>query len=186
MSTSRFPLVEYDDASSEVREIYDDILKYHSFLPNWFKSQGGNPNILRGNWMKVKLNLFSGMVPLILKQMILVSISRARDCAYCTAIHGHSLKTLSAEFNDGVPFGLDEDLHHPLVPASYQVALDVVTRIGMDPYRTHQEDFDLLAEEGFSTAEIQELAGVAGLAIFVNTYADISGVPIDLEVAHLN
>lgn len=185
MSSLRFPLVEYQDASAEVQLIYDDILKYHHFVPNWFKCQASNPGILKGNWAKVKVNLFVGEVPLILKQMILLSISRARGCKYCVAIHAHSLKLLSAELNGGKIFDLPDNLDSFLIPSSYKVAVDVVTRIGMNPQSTSAGDIQELADEGFSTPEIQELIAQADLAIFINTFSDIAGIPVDEEIKAL-
>lgn len=185
MSNTRFSLVEYEDASPEVKEIYDDILQFHRFVPNWYKCQATSPGILKGNWEKIKATLFSGEIPLVLKQMILLSTSRAKGCEYCIAVHTHALSTLSAELGHGNDIDFSQNLDNPLIPSSYRVAVKVVTRIALDPLKTSSADFEELADEGFSNSEIQELIAQADLANFVNTFAEISGLPLDKEIAEL-
>ena len=49
-------MVSYEEASPEVQAIYDDTKKTLQlpFVLNWFKCQGNNATLLKGNWGKLK------------------------------------------------------------------------------------------------------------------------------------
>lgn len=185
-TATRFPVIEYSDASGAVKEIYDDILKYHSFVPNWYKTQGTNPQILAGNWGKIKSTLFTGVVPLVLKQMVLWSISKSRKCHYCETIHFLEAKSLQGEISSDPTFDLTNDLDNPLIPQTFRAAVTILTEVATNPLQTKTEHYDALRDEGFNDQEIRELFAQVGLAILMNTYADISGVMVDEEALSSN
>ena len=62
----------YEDASPEVKAIYDDTKRTLQlpFILNWFKYQRDNELFLKVNWSKVKNTLMEGQVPNVLKQCI--------------------------------------------------------------------------------------------------------------------
>jgi len=74
---SRFKMVSYEEASPGVREIYDDTKKTLQlpFVLNWFKCQGSNELLLKGNWSKLKNTLMEGKVPNVLKELIIYKVS---------------------------------------------------------------------------------------------------------------
>lgn len=183
VAVKRFEFVSYEDASLEVREIYDDIMKTMGmpFVINWFKCQGGNPNLLRGNWAKVKYTLCSGQVPMLLKQLILFKVSRERGCKYCTFLHKTTSDSLGKELCTDEGWAVSENLDSAHVPSSFKVGVEVVSRLALDPLATTDDDFELLRDEGFSELEIQELMAQADLINMLNTIADISGIEIDAE-----
>ncbi len=67
----RFKMVDYENASAQVKDIYDDTKKTLQlpFVLNWFKCQGDNATFLAGNWAKLKSTLMQGEVPNVLKQL---------------------------------------------------------------------------------------------------------------------
>lgn len=182
----RFPVIEYKDASEQVKATYDDILKYHSFVPNWYKTQATIPTILKGNWEKVKATLYQGIVPLVLKQLVIWSISKARQCHYCETMQSMATNALGSELSHDPGFQLTTNLDSPHLPKSYKTAVDVLTEVAMDPLKTADAHYDALRDEGFSEVEIRELFAQVGLAILFNTFADISGVMVDEEALSSN
>ncbi len=180
----RFKAIEYEEASAEVREIYRDTMQTMStpFVLNWFKCQGANPTLLRGNWQKVKATLFSGQLPMLLKQLILYSVSQRRGCQYCTFLHGATADALGPQLCDIEGFKVTDDLESSVLPSSYKTAIRIVTRCALDPLSTTDDDFEALRDEGFSDAEIQELMAQADLVNMLNTIADVSGIAIDAEL----
>jgi len=177
----RYPIVEYQDATDEVKAIYDDIKIYYSFVPNWYKTQALTPQILSGNWEKVRSTLYEGKVPTVLKQLVTWSISKARQCQYCESMHSFAANLLGSELNLSPGFKLTENLDNELIPSSYKVAVDVLTQVGRNPLETKESHYDALRDEGFSESEIRELFSQVGLSIFLNTFADIAGVLVDKE-----
>jgi alkylhydroperoxidase family enzyme len=88
--------VEYEDASPEVRAVYDEIMDTMGSpsVLNTLKALGHNPRVLRGVWSMLKATLIEGEIPELLKQLILFRISIVAGNEYCTSLHGHAALNL--------------------------------------------------------------------------------------------
>ena len=84
------PLIEYEDASPEVRAVYDDIreVRQTDFINNFWKGLANNPEQLRATWERIKVVMAPGSIDAVTKEMIYVAVSVANSCEYC--IHSHS------------------------------------------------------------------------------------------------
>ncbi len=182
--TKRFKIVEYSQAPAETKKVYDETMQQMGipFVLNWFKCQGNNPVLLRGNWEKLKSSLLEGKVPFILKQLIIYNISQKKGCQYCAHAHGLMADSLSKTLSDEEGFKVTEHMESDHIPSSYKSAIRITTQAALHPANTTDEDFEELREEGFSEEEIQELMGLADLTNMLNTLADISGIKIDNEL----
>ena len=181
---NRFQIVEKHEASPEVQEIYEDTMREMGlpFVLNWFKCQGSNPTLLRGNWEKLKSAMLRGQILFILKQLIIYNISKHKGCEYCTYAHGLIADNLSETLTDDANLKVTENIFSDYIPSSYKTAIQVVTNCALAPHNTTEEDFERLRDEGFSDPEIQELMALADLTNMLNTIADISGIKIDNEL----
>ncbi len=181
---TRFNPVSYEEASPEVQAIYDDTKKTLQipFVLNWFKCQGSNPTLLRGNWAKLKSTLMEGNVPNVLKQLIIYNVSKERNCEYCAQAHGIFADSMSQMISDNENFRVTEDLESPIIPESYRTAIKVVTKAALNHDKVTAEDFAQLETAGFDNSEIQELMAQADLVNMLNTLADISGIKLDNEL----
>lgn len=184
MLNARFNIVEYTAADQEVKSIYDETMKQMGipFVLNWFKCQGSNPTLLRGNWEKLRSTMLIGQIPFVLKQLIIYNISQKKGCQYCAHAHGIMADGLSKTLTDNEGVKLTENMDGDFIPSSYKTAIRIVTKCAMSPSETSAEDFEELREEGFSDIEIQELMALADLTNMLNTIADISGIKIDNEL----
>ncbi|GAB4194586.1 MAG: hypothetical protein OHK0057_25280 [Thermoflexibacter sp.] len=90
--------------------------------------------------------------------------------------------SFSKTFNEADGFKVTQNMNSNYIPASYKVAIDVVTKCALTPAATTEEDFEKLRDEGYSDIEIQELMALADLTNMLNTIADISGIKIDNEL----
>ncbi|MCP4332647.1 MAG: carboxymuconolactone decarboxylase family protein [Gammaproteobacteria bacterium] len=84
------PLIEYEDASPEVRAVYDDIrtVRQTDFINNFWKGLANNPVQLHQTWEQIKTVMAAGTIDAMTKEMIYVAVSVANSCEYC--IHSHS------------------------------------------------------------------------------------------------
>ncbi|GAA4920336.1 carboxymuconolactone decarboxylase family protein [Mucilaginibacter defluvii] len=182
--SQRFKLVEYEDAGPEVKLIYEETMKEMGipFVLNWFKCQGNNPTVLRGNWEKLRNTMLRGSVPFVLKQLIIYNISNLKGCDYCAQAHGIIADSLGKTLTGENDLRLTNNLDSSYIPSSYRKAISIVTRCALAPRSTTDEDFEELRDEGFSLEEVQELMALADLTNMVNTIADISGIKIDNEL----
>ena len=176
-----FPIIEYNEASSEVREIYDETMELLGTpqVLNWFKCQGSNYPLLKANWEKLKGNLIEGELPMLLKQLLLYKISKERGCKYCTFIHKTTADSLSETVCEDDKFNATDDLESSHIPESFRVALKIVPALAANPHDTSDAHFEALYDARFSRTEIQELMAQASLCVMFNMIADIGRIEID-------
>jgi AhpD family alkylhydroperoxidase len=87
-------LVEYSDASSEVRAVYDDIMttRKTDWINNFWKALAHDPATLRRTWESVKQIMSPGALDPLTKEMIYVAVSATNLCGYCIASHTASAR----------------------------------------------------------------------------------------------
>ena len=82
-------LIEYAEASAEVRAVYDDIMatRKTDFINNFWKALASHPPTLRRTWESVKAVMAPGALDVLTKEMVYLAISATNGCAYCIASH---------------------------------------------------------------------------------------------------
>ena len=85
-----FGLIEYHDASPEVRAVYDDIMatRKTDWVNNFWKALASHPPTMRRIWENVKQVMAPGALDPLTKEMIYVAVSVTNNCGYC--IHSHT------------------------------------------------------------------------------------------------
>ena len=86
---STLGLVEYADASEEVRAVYDDIMATRgtNWINNFWKALAHDPITLRRTWESIKQIMAPGALDPLTKELIYVAVSATNQCAYCIASH---------------------------------------------------------------------------------------------------
>jgi len=86
---STFGLIEYQDASPEVRGIYDDIMSTRKtdWINNFWKALAHDPVTLRRTWQSIKEIMAPGALDPLTKEMVYVAVSVTNQCGYCIASH---------------------------------------------------------------------------------------------------
>jgi AhpD family alkylhydroperoxidase len=89
-----FGFIEYQDASPEVRAVYDDIMATRKTdrVNNFWKAIAHDPATLRRTWESVKQIMGSGALDPLTKEMIYVAVSATNQCGYCIASHTASAR----------------------------------------------------------------------------------------------
>lgn len=82
-------LIEYADATPEVRAVYDDIMatRRTDYINNFWKALAHDPATLRRTWESIKQVMAPGALDALTKEMIYVAISASNQCGYCIATH---------------------------------------------------------------------------------------------------
>jgi AhpD family alkylhydroperoxidase len=82
-------LVEYADASPEVRAVYDDIMAVRKtdWINNFWKALANDPATLRRTWESIKQIMGPGALDPLTKEMLYVAVSATNQCGYCIASH---------------------------------------------------------------------------------------------------
>jgi alkylhydroperoxidase family enzyme len=178
----RNAVVEFDSASPEVQSVYKEIMDTMGMPEplNVLKTLGNNPIILRGVWSMVRSTLIEGQIPELLKQLILFKISVIAGNEYCTSLHAHAALNLDPTLTyDDLKTLVDGECSANL-PASYPVAIDIVSRAALEPKSVADEKWDFeeqLRDEGFTESEIDELLAVGYFSVMMNMVCDAYEVP---------
>jgi AhpD family alkylhydroperoxidase len=82
-------LIEYKDASPEVRAIYDDIMttRKTDWINNFWKALANDPAALKRTWEDIKQIMAPGKLDALMKELIYVAVSVTNQCGYCIASH---------------------------------------------------------------------------------------------------
>lgn len=82
-------LIEYDEASPEVRAVYDDIMttRRTDWINNFWKALAHDPATLRRTWESIKEIMAPGALDPLTKEMIYLAVSVTNQCGYCIASH---------------------------------------------------------------------------------------------------
>lgn len=82
-------LIEYEDASPEVRAVYDDIraTRQTEYINNFWKALAHDAALLRRTWESVKAVMGRGELDPLVKEMLYVAVSVTNQCGYCIASH---------------------------------------------------------------------------------------------------
>ena len=88
-SMATLGLIEYADASPEVRAVYDDIKATRNvdWINNFWKALAHDPATLRRTWESIKQIMAAGALDALTKEMIYLAVSATNQCPYCIASH---------------------------------------------------------------------------------------------------
>ena len=123
-----FGLIEYEEASPEVRAVYDDIMATRKidWINNFWKALANDPATLKRTWNDIKQIMGPGALDPLTKELIYVAVSVTNQCGYCIASH-----TVSAR-NKGMTDEMFKELMSVVgmanetnrLSAGYQVEID--------------------------------------------------------------
>ena len=87
-------LIEYKDASAEVRAVYDDIMttRQTDWINNFWKALANDPPTLKRTWEDIKQIMAPGALDPLTKELIYVAVSVTNQCSYCIASHTAAAK----------------------------------------------------------------------------------------------
>jgi AhpD family alkylhydroperoxidase len=82
-------LIEYADASPEVRAVYDDIMttRKTDWVNNFWKAIAHDPAALKRTWETAKAVMAPGALDPLVKELLYLAVSITNQCGYCIASH---------------------------------------------------------------------------------------------------
>lgn len=89
-------LIEYEDASDEVRAVYDDIraTRQTEYINNFWKALAQHPPTLRRTWKTLKEVMTSpGELDPLTRELIYIAVSVTNGCEYCIASYTAAART---------------------------------------------------------------------------------------------
>ena len=91
-------LIEYAEASAEVRAVYDDIMatRKTDWINNFWMALANHPPTLRRTWESIKQVMAPGALDPLTKEMLYLAVSAANGCEYCIASHTAAASSIAA------------------------------------------------------------------------------------------
>ncbi len=132
-----FGLIEYKDASPEVRAVYDDIMatRKTDWVNNFWKAVAHDPATLKRTWEDIKQIMAPGALDPLTKEMIYVAVSVSNQCDYCIASHTAAAQKkgmTDAMFKELMAVvGMANETNR--LVAGYQVEIDKQFKSGRSP-----------------------------------------------------
>jgi AhpD family alkylhydroperoxidase len=132
-------LIEYQDASAEVRAVYDDIMatRKTDWINNFWKALAHDPVTLRRTWSSIKEIMAPGALDPLTKEMIYVAVSVTNQCGYCIASHTAAARKAGmtdAMFDELMAVtGMANETNR--LASGYQVEIDEKFLTGSQPKR---------------------------------------------------
>lgn len=171
----RIELIEKENASDEVRAIYEDIEAAFGMIPNLFKTYAHFPALLQVNWEKTKVLLMGGELTRELKESIAVVVSAANSCNYCVASHSMALQMMG--FNQERIDDLTKNIESPQITPRDKKILEYTRKATLTPHKITEEETDELKALGLSESQIVEVLGVMELFTGYNKFIDSLAIP---------
>ncbi|MBW8884359.1 MAG: carboxymuconolactone decarboxylase family protein [Planctomycetia bacterium] len=121
-------LIEYEDATPEVRAVIDDIKRVRQIdeVNNFWKALANHPDTLRRTWEALREVMKPGALDDLTKEMLYVAVSIANNCDYC--IHSHT----AAAFNKGMTERQYQELVAVVAMAHHTNAIANALKIPVD------------------------------------------------------
>lgn len=122
-------LIQYEDASPEVRAVFDDIKRTRNVpdVNNFWKALANHPETLRRTWEALREIMKPAALDPLTKEMLYIAVSVANNCDYC--IHSH---TASARAK-GMTAAQYAELLAVVGMASQTNALATALKVPIDP-----------------------------------------------------
>ncbi|MBX9751399.1 MAG: carboxymuconolactone decarboxylase family protein [Roseococcus sp.] len=122
-------LVEYADASPEVRAVFDDIKSKRGVadVNNFWKALAVHPPTLARVWENLQQVMAPGALDPLTKEMLYLAVSATAGCQYCVASHTSAARAK----------GMDDAMHGELLAVIAMAAetnrLAEALRVPVDP-----------------------------------------------------
>ncbi|OHE77237.1 MAG: alkylhydroperoxidase [Verrucomicrobia bacterium GWF2_62_7] len=88
------PMIHYDIASDEVRQVFNDIMQTRGVdrVNNFWMVLANHPPTLKRIWAEVKEVMAPGVLDPLVKEMIYIAVSATNGCEYCSHSHTASAR----------------------------------------------------------------------------------------------
>lgn len=177
----RYVLTDYENASKETQAVYDDYMRTTgaTSVPIWLQSMGHSDALTRAYWERAKGTLFSGSLPLPLKEMVVFVVSAKNGARYCSACHAQCVLSLDKAISLEDLKAMVKSKPDFEVPPFYRSVVEFAAKVAENSLSIEDEDFEELLDEGFSKQEICEIIAVIDLATMFNVYTNTLRLDLD-------
>lgn len=180
---SRFKQIKHPNGNPELAALYQQALEAglegsEAGVPtNFITSMSQRPDLLAAMMTLMKGTIIEGVIPSTVKQMILMAIAMQNDCQYCSVAHTKALEAMGVPTDVIQSCASDPELTQ--LPPTQRAMIRFSLKTARDPKSLTDDDFQTLRDYGLSDGEIMEVTMLAACGNLLDTWADVSGIPLD-------
>ena len=174
---ARLPVISYEKADDDTREIYDGIKSKFGGVPNIFKGMANSPVALKA-YLKLDEMIAGGNFSPVEQDIVRMTVSQYNECSYCLAAHtaGLLLKKMSKDEILRIRKGEPTDPKHAALIA---FTLKVIETKGF----VRDKDLTAFRDAGFSDVHAAEITAIIAQKMLSNYFNHINDTDLDLPAA---
>ncbi len=172
---TRIPLLEREDVTPEVANIYDALLKARGVVPNMFKTLAHTPALALATAGYLKALLSDGALPGWYKELIATRMSVLNASEY--AVRAHSLSAKQKGASDERIAAAKADFEQGPFTSSEKLGLRCADKIHRSGRDLDDDSFSEL-KNAYDDAQIVELIATAAVFEFFPRFVDGLRIPI--------
>ena len=172
-----------EDASGEVKAMYDKDLAAQGYVANYTRAFSARPDVLQG-WLALKDAITSGMDPR-LYELATVAAATAMRSSYCSLVHGNILATGYYPAEQVVSIAGDKDEAAAALDAADTAVVRFARKVAEEAEQITPEDVGELRRLGFSDADVFNVILAAAARCFFSKVLDATGTLPDAALHDL-
>jgi uncharacterized peroxidase-related enzyme len=172
-----------EDASGEVKAMYDKDLAAQGYVANYTRAFSARPDVLQG-WLALKDAITSGMDPR-LYELATVAAATAIRSSYCSLVHGNILATGYYPPEQVVSIAGDGDEAAAALDAADAAVVRFARKVAEEAEQITPEDVGELRRLGFSDADVFNVILAAAARCFFSKVLDATGTLPDAALHDL-
>jgi len=172
-----------EDASGEVKAMYDKDLAAQGYVANYTRAFSARPDVLQG-WLALKDAITSGMDPR-LYELATVAAATAMRSSYCSLVHGNILATGYYPPEQVVSIAGDGDETGAALDAADAAVVRFARKVAEEAEQITPEDVGELRRLGFSDADVFNVILAAAARCFFSKVLDATGTLPDAALHDL-
>jgi len=172
-----------EDASGEVKAMYDKDLAAQGYVANYTRAFSARPDVLQG-WLALKDAITSGMDPR-LYELATVAAATAIRSSYCSLVHGNILATGYYPAEQVVSIAGDGDEAAAALDAVDAAVVRFARKVAEEAEQITPEDVGELRRLGFSDADVFNVILAAAARCFFSKVLDATGTLPDAALHDL-
>jgi len=162
-----------EDASGEVKAMYDKDLAAQGYVANYTRAFSARPDVLQG-WLALKDAITSGMDPR-LYELATVAAATAMRSSYCSLVHGNILATGYYPPEQVVSIAGDGDEAAAALDTADAAVVRFARKVAEEAEQITPEDVGELRRLGFSDADVFNVILAAAARCFFSKVLDATG-----------
>ncbi len=174
---SRLNVVAPDEATGDVKEIYNNLAAKMGKVVNIFQGMANSPAALKA-YLSMSAALAEGELSPEDREAVYLAVSEQNGCHYC--VSAHSMIARRAGLSD------DETLaarRFESADAKRAALLDFVRKVLATKGFVSDEEIAAIRQAGYSDGQIAEAIGYIGLATYSNLFNHVHDTPLDFPAA---